>query len=1101
MKLKFRGLLLAIILGALPAAAQDAVKIQKAVHQLQTLSESSLDNIRTGNMDQAVKDYTEIMSVIENTKTDTLAIYLPFYVENDLHEPIIRYAVHQDYEEGVSLCNFYLYVQFCKIRKWFESGDIKTEESFISNLAFQYTKLAHWLAEEGLYDEAEICHTGAIKTFEKAGVSSQDYADELWDMADFQQMYRNDYLESLRYHYKNFKVLTGLYGIESKDVADAFDRMRTVYGISISGLGFQDDAAKFDALIPEYATGKAILNTWGAICSEIKEECGDDALSAILRKSFVNSMIPIQSYEAEMACIYCNETLLDLVYEKNDGFYKGLQKVFELSLSDEEYTIYLIRRLHSALDKLGYVEQAMNVLASRIVVLSDGSDRMDLVEYLSSILAPLAARYQNHQYFTISTTIISPLLFRGDVHYYDIENYLAIIGAALQYYCYEPEISDNLCHVADSLLSTHDQEIASSIKEMICARIADVRGAMGNEQSKSEYLEKAIHWQQALISELYEKQWDKSPDSPMWPVFAFTELAILYGRNNDFENAKNTLEKCLRYYELNDADNVDLDTIYSELVWVADKTHNVPDFEKYAPQWLDCEINAYLLKSFSMLKRDRISYFYNTPLPFILEIIADASLNNENLVGQCYNAALSMKGFLLNQERTISRNASSSDDPELLDTYKKFTEALISGNPDVDRYEYEFMYRYFMHPEFREDFCMPTWQDVANALDKNAIAIEFIAGSNTETDVYAALLLKKGWDKPVIVKLADKSAIDRYASDVNIYKPGTPAYSMIWGNIEPYLKGIKTIYFSPYRALCKMNIEVLLNEKGVQLNERYETHRLSSTFLLCEHEFQDGDYYDSALLFGGLDYDADTSYMKKQNIAYFRGRNISRFIDLNMHNRKGWSYLPGTKREVEKINTILTDNVKVELYEKDNGTESVFKSYNGKSPSIIHMATHGFYLEQEDARHEPMFEHGGVSTQYIEPMKRSGLILSGGQHAWLGEPIPEVIEDGILTAEEISGMDLSGTELLVLSACQTGLGDVTGEGVYGLQRGFKLAGVETIVMSLWAVNDMATELLMTTFYTSLTKGKSKYESFENAIEKVKKQYIYPKYWAAFILLD
>ena len=127
--------------------------------------------------------------------------------------------------------------------------------------------------------------------------------------------------------------------------------------------------------------------------------------------------------------------------------------------------------------------------------------------------------------------------------------------------------------------------------------------------------------------------------------------------------------------------------------------------------------------------------------------------------------------------------------------------------------------------------------------------------------------------------------------------------------------------------------------------------------------------------------------------------------------------------------------------------------------------------------------------------------MSGGQHAWLGENIPDGIDDGILTAEEIAGLNLSGTDLLVLSACQTGLGEIGGDGVYGLQRGFKIAGVNTIIMSLWEVSDAATEVLMTKFYSMLTKGKSKREAFDAAVETVKKEYESPEYWAAFIMLD
>lgn len=124
-----------------------------------------------------------------------------------------------------------------------------------------------------------------------------------------------------------------------------------------------------------------------------------------------------------------------------------------------------------------------------------------------------------------------------------------------------------------------------------------------------------------------------------------------------------------------------------------------------------------------------------------------------------------------------------------------------------------------------------------------------------------------------------------------------------------------------------------------------------------------------------------------------------------------------------------------------------------------------------------------------------------GSNSWLGESLPEGLEDGILTGEEIAGMNLSNTDLVVLSACQTGLGEITRDGVYGLQRAFKAAGVGTIVMSLWEVNDEATELMMTKFYSHLSLGKSKRESFDYAVSAVKAEYDDPEYWAAFIMID
>lgn len=137
----------------------------------------------------------------------------------------------------------------------------------------------------------------------------------------------------------------------------------------------------------------------------------------------------------------------------------------------------------------------------------------------------------------------------------------------------------------------------------------------------------------------------------------------------------------------------------------------------------------------------------------------------------------------------------------------------------------------------------------------------------------------------------------------------------------------------------------------------------------------------------------------------------------------------------------------------------------------------------------------------VDPMLRSGLMLSGGNRAWQGETIPETVEDGVLTAREISRMDLRGTDLVVLSACETGLGEVSSEGVFGLQRSFKQAGVQTLVMSLWEVSDEATRYMMTEFYSGLLSGKEKRVAFLEAKQKCKEKFPEPQYWAAFIMLD
>jgi CHAT domain-containing protein len=132
-------------------------------------------------------------------------------------------------------------------------------------------------------------------------------------------------------------------------------------------------------------------------------------------------------------------------------------------------------------------------------------------------------------------------------------------------------------------------------------------------------------------------------------------------------------------------------------------------------------------------------------------------------------------------------------------------------------------------------------------------------------------------------------------------------------------------------------------------------------------------------------------------------------------------------------------------------------------------------------------------------MLRSGLALAG-VNTWLKKrPLLKEAEDGILTAEDVSGWNLSNTELVVLSACETGLGDiVTGGGVYGLRRAFVLAGAQTLVMSLCKVPDQQTKELMIDFYKRLLSGKPRAEALRQAQLVMKDRYPDPYYWGAFI---
>ena len=292
--------------------------------------------------------------------------------------------------------------------------------------------------------------------------------------------------------------------------------------------------------------------------------------------------------------------------------------------------------------------------------------------------------------------------------------------------------------------------------------------------------------------------------------------------------------------------------------------------------------------------------------------------------------------------------------------------------------------------------------------------------------------------------------------------------------------------------------------------DKFNLHRLSSTRQLAY--IQDETKGDKSVLYGGLRYDAEvTNTDAPPTSGENRGFSyVPRAIVDSLDIRGSYNYLPGTKEEADRIVSNLdSHSIPYTYYYGTAGTEESFKSLDGSKPRLLHIATHGFYLTEQDAERKnftrPLFLEENRVYREDKPMTRSGLLLSGCSRALNHESIPEGVEDGILTADEISKLDMRGLDLVVLSACQTGLGDITsGEGVFGLQRGFKNAGAKTIIMSLWKVSDIATQQLMTSFYNHYLSGMPKEKAFRMAQDELRKLIGLGQKkpdWAAFVMLD
>jgi CHAT domain-containing protein len=295
------------------------------------------------------------------------------------------------------------------------------------------------------------------------------------------------------------------------------------------------------------------------------------------------------------------------------------------------------------------------------------------------------------------------------------------------------------------------------------------------------------------------------------------------------------------------------------------------------------------------------------------------------------------------------------------------------------------------------------------------------------------------------------------------------------------------------------------------LMDRYNLVQLSSTRTLAMPK--EDLAINDAVVYGGIQYDLDTLELMAEAGKYKKpGNDLIAFKSSPRGGtRNGFQYLEGTRKEADIISAEFhRDGIPVKSYSGADALEESFEVLSGNdSPTVIHIATHGFYLPDtlSNSENRELMMLSAIGEERFrladDPLLRSGLVMAGGNLAWQGKPTPEGLEDGILTAKEVSNMNLLHTQLVVLSACQTGLGDVKGsEGVEGLMRGFKMAGVRYIMMSLWEVPDAETVEIMQHFYENWLGGMEIRTAFQHTQKQMRAKYPEEPYkWAAFVLVE
>jgi len=491
---------------------------------------------------------------------------------------------------------------------------------------------------------------------------------------------------------------------------------------------------------------------------------------------------------------------------------------------------------------------------------------------------------------------------------------------------------------------------------------------------------------------------------------------------------------------------------------------------------------------------------------------------------QLYNAILFSKGIILNSNIEITKLISESKDSTIINKYHELRrdKAMLNKVCEDNKYATNSFLADSLEKviDDKEEWLISSvkeygdytkklnvkWNEIRDNLKPEDLAVEFLRiPIHNDSIIYVALIVRSDSKTPRMIKLFEEKQIETLPDTLSFCCKEMA--DLIWKPLEQELDGVKNIFFSPSGLLYNIGVEYLPGY------ESYNFYRLSSTRELLDHV--KNELLGKTVLYGGLDYYASRASDKNGNsdlsddiISEYKLDKIR-----GMGVRGGKERLPHTKNEVIAIGKELSKvGLLDHIFTDKEGTEESIKALSGRQTGCLHIATHGFYYSLEEAKeyddlHFILLEGMG-SNVYVEDkaLTRSGLLMSGANNILEGNVIPSETEDGVLTAKEISNIDLKGLDLVVLSACQTGLGDISqGEGVFGLQRGFKKAGAKSILMSLWEVDDNATQLFMVQFYRNMLSGKTKRQSLTEAQNYLRKyengKYDDPKYWAAFILLD
>lgn len=647
------------------------------------------------------------------------------------------------------------------------------------------------------------------------------------------------------------------------------------------------------------------------------------------------------------------------------------------------------------------------------------------------------------------------------------------------------------------------------------AEAIELKALILSNQKKFEEALKLLEKSNAIYETTYGENHMKTADNRVL-------VANLYYKKRDYDNAIKFYEKAMSTYKsIFGKEHHKYVSTYSKL----GQTYYAKKNFKSASKIFNSTTKTYLTyinKFFPSLSENEKAKYWNS-IKGDFDIYNSLALNTyqktPSVLDQMYNNKLATKAILLSSSIKIKERILKYGDPILVAKYElwgrkreQLSKAISMSNEELklsginkNKLQRDILLLEKDLSESAEGFAQNfekkeiSWKDVKSTLKPGEAAIELIRmnyfnTSFSDSVLYCALIITPTSKHPEMVIMSNGNDLEGkyykyYRNGIKYKAKDKYSYKQFWKKIDDKLANVNTIYLSVDGVYNQLNPETFMMKDGSFLIDKYTFYNVSNTKDLAINAATERPSYKmyTATLIGNPKFKQQTEENGTASLSRGGTNKVSSVEPL-----------PGAEKEVKELSTFLTEQKwQPQTFLLDKATESKVKDM--ESPRIFHVATHGFFMQKDIVNSDNLDQKDKPADN---PLLKAGLLFVGADELLSENNIYQFNKkDGILTAYEAMNLNLDNTELVVLSACETGLGEVkSGEGVYGLQRSFLVAGAQNIIMTLFKVNDKVTQELMNDFYKKWLETGDKRKAFLEAKRNIKAKYDSPIYWGSFVLV-